>query len=195
MGKYFGKPPFGDIQTDNYASLGHESYTLPTAYIGWALVLIFVCMFLLCLLGFNHLAFFSKRTELAYRENAKCFNRFWWRLLHPRIASMENLWWYANHVFTLVRIWSYVGAGARGSSGTTGPDKVIFFIVLNFLKDIILSFNRFEQAKLISKGTVSPSKWNTDFKELRFVPFLDLKLTLLLLCFLFQLICLDNFLF
>tara|TARA_B100000035_G_scaffold284123_1_gene266825 strand:- start:1647 stop:2018 length:372 start_codon:yes stop_codon:yes gene_type:complete len=75
-GKYFGKPPFGDIQTDNYAMLGHESYTLPTAYIGWALVLIFVCMFLLCLLGFNHLAFFSKRTELAYRENAKCFNRF-----------------------------------------------------------------------------------------------------------------------
>ena len=32
--QWFGQPPFGHYQTDNYAMLGHENYQLPTAYIG-----------------------------------------------------------------------------------------------------------------------------------------------------------------
>lgn len=32
--KWFGQPPFGHYQQDNYAMLGHENYQLPTAYIG-----------------------------------------------------------------------------------------------------------------------------------------------------------------
>lgn len=32
--RWFGQPPFGHFQQDNYAMLGHENYQLPTAYIG-----------------------------------------------------------------------------------------------------------------------------------------------------------------
>ena len=32
--KWFGQPPFGHYQVDNYAMLGHENYQLPSAYIG-----------------------------------------------------------------------------------------------------------------------------------------------------------------
>jgi len=32
--KWFGQPPFGHYEQDNYALLGHENYQLPTAYIG-----------------------------------------------------------------------------------------------------------------------------------------------------------------
>lgn len=32
--RWFGIPPYSNFQKDNYAELGHENYTLPTAYIG-----------------------------------------------------------------------------------------------------------------------------------------------------------------
>ena len=32
--RWFGVPPYSNFQHDNYADLGHENYTLPTAYIG-----------------------------------------------------------------------------------------------------------------------------------------------------------------
>lgn len=32
--RWFGVPPYSNFQRDNYADLGHENYTLPTAYIG-----------------------------------------------------------------------------------------------------------------------------------------------------------------
>ena len=32
--KWFGQPPYGYFEPDNYAQLGHENYQLPTAYVG-----------------------------------------------------------------------------------------------------------------------------------------------------------------
>ena len=32
--RWFGQPPYGYFERDNYADLGHENYQLPTAYIG-----------------------------------------------------------------------------------------------------------------------------------------------------------------
>ena len=32
--RWFGVPPYSNFQRDNYADLGHENYTLPTAYVG-----------------------------------------------------------------------------------------------------------------------------------------------------------------
>ena len=72
--QWFGQPPFGHYQTDNYAMLGHENYQLPTAYIGRNREYILACL-LACLhacLRTNHALYSSHRKDA---ERVHCQRR------------------------------------------------------------------------------------------------------------------------